>query len=94
MASKPVPPCSKSLLSKQNHPTNQEVQGYALHLLFAIERDGIACEPVHEMAAIAFTFLGCLNLGDVLVQSEPTYGGNDYLIKRILVILDQAHPSY
>jgi methionine-gamma-lyase len=37
------------------------------------------------MAAIAFTFLGFLNPGDVLVHSEPTYGGTDYLIKRILV---------
>jgi cystathionine beta-lyase/cystathionine gamma-synthase len=37
------------------------------------------------MAASDFTVLGFLNLGDILVYSEPICGGTDYLIKRTLV---------
>ncbi|MFM2032221.1 MAG: hypothetical protein RLZZ297_986 [Chloroflexota bacterium] len=36
------------------------------------------------MAAIAFTILAFLSPGDIIVHSEPTYGGTDFLLKSIL----------
>jgi methionine-gamma-lyase len=36
------------------------------------------------MAAISTTLLGFLNPGDVVLHSDPVYGGTDYLLKHIL----------
>ena len=36
------------------------------------------------MAAIATALLACLRPGDVLIHSDPVYGGTDYLLKHIL----------
>jgi methionine-gamma-lyase len=43
------------------------------------------------MAAISTTLLHFLRPGDVMLFSEPVYGGTDYLLKHILPQL--SHPS-
>ena len=48
--------------------------------------DGAAAAAVFEsgMAAISTTLLTFLSPGDVILFSEPVYGGTDYLLKHIL----------
>jgi methionine-gamma-lyase len=48
--------------------------------------DGAEAAAVFEsgMAAIATTLLAFLSPGDVVLHSEPIYGGTDYLLKHIL----------
>lgn len=48
--------------------------------------DGAEAAAVFEsgMAAISTTLLAFLNPGDVVLHSEPVYGGTDYLLKHIL----------
>ena len=48
--------------------------------------DGAEAAAVFEsgMSAITTTLLTFLKPGDVLLHSEPIYGGTDYLIKPIL----------
>jgi methionine-gamma-lyase len=48
--------------------------------------DGAEAAAVFEsgMAAIATTLLALLSPGDVVLHSEPIYGGTDYLLKHIL----------
>jgi methionine-gamma-lyase len=48
--------------------------------------DGAEAAAVFEsgMAAISTTLLAFLNPGDVVIHSEPIYGGTDFLLKHIL----------
>lgn len=48
--------------------------------------DGAEMAAVFEsgMAAISTTLLQCLRPGDVILHSEPVYGGTDFLLKQIL----------
>lgn len=48
--------------------------------------DGAEAAAVFEsgMAAISTTLLAFLSPGDVVLHSEPVYGGTDYLLKHIL----------
>lgn len=46
------------------------------------------------MSAIATTLFYLLNPGDVIVHSEPLYGGTDYLIKRILPRFGIGHAGF
>lgn len=79
---KPVPPGEDAGLvySRFNHPNSEIVEDR----LSVFEEAEAACLFASGMAAIATTILAYTRPGDVILHSQPLYGGTEVLVSRTL----------